>query len=64
MMMLKPHCHWVGNKWTICSHLLLKHGMDQRRANQELRLYYQRDDDSEMAYGVWRDPVRSAPRLQ
>jgi hypothetical protein len=54
-MMLKPHCHWVGNKRTIWSHLLLKHGMDQRRANQELRLYYQRDDDSEMAYEVWRD---------
>jgi hypothetical protein len=29
--------------------------MDQRRANQELRLYYARDDDSEMAYEVWRD---------
>jgi hypothetical protein len=54
-MMLKPHCHWVGNKRTIWSHLLLKHGMDQRRANRELRLYYQRDEYSEMAYEVWRD---------
>ncbi len=54
-MMLKPDCHWVGNKRTIWSHLLVFHQMDQRRANEALRLYYARDDDSEMDYEVWRD---------
>ena len=52
-MMLKPDIHWVGNKRTIWSHLLVKHGMNQRPANQELRLYYARDDDSEMDYSLW-----------
>jgi hypothetical protein len=54
-MMLKPDCHWVGNKRTIWSHLLVTHRMNQRRANEALRLYYARDDDSEMDYVVWRD---------
>jgi hypothetical protein len=54
-MMLKPDCHWVGNKRTIWSHLLVTHGMNERRANEALRLYYSRDDDSEMDYAVWRD---------
>ena len=54
-MMLKPDCHWVGNKRTIWSHLLVFHGMNQQRANEALRLYYSRDDDSEMDYAVWRD---------
>jgi len=54
-MMLKPDCHWVGNKRTIWSHLLVFHGMNQSKANEALRLYYARDDDSEMSYDIWRD---------
>lgn len=54
-MMLRPDVFWVGNKRTIWSHLLVTHNMNQRPANDALRLYYSRDDDSEMDYPVWRD---------
>lgn len=54
-MMLRPEDCWVGNRRTIWSHLLLKHGMNRTRANQELRLYYAGDEESEMSYEVWRD---------
>lgn len=60
-MMMKPNVYWVGNKRTIWSHLLVSHDllvsheMNQRTANEALRLYYARDDDSEMSYDVWRD---------
>jgi hypothetical protein len=54
-MMLKPDVHWVGNKRTIWTHLLVRHNMDETRANEALRLYFTRDDDSEMDYEIWRD---------
>ena len=54
-MMLRPDIFWVGNKRTIWSQLLVSHDMNQRPANEALRLYYSRDDDSEMDYPVWRD---------
>jgi hypothetical protein len=54
-MMLKPDTHWVGNKRTIWTHLLVRHGMAEETANEALRLYYARDDDSEMEYAIWRD---------
>lgn len=53
--MLRPDFCWVGNRHTIWSHLLVKHNYNQRRANEELRLYYAKDDESEMDYNVWRD---------
>jgi hypothetical protein len=54
-MMLKPETYWVGNVRTIWSHLLVKHGMNERRANEELSYYYDADRESEMDYKVWRD---------
>lgn len=54
-MMLRPNDCWVGNRRTIWSHLLVKHGLDRKRANDELKLYYDRDMESEMDYQVWRD---------
>ncbi len=53
-MMLKPDTHWIGNKRTIWSHLLVKHDMEEDDANEELRLYCAHDDESEMDYSVWR----------
>ena len=52
-MMLRPKKHWVGNVRTIWSHLLIKHRMSQRRANEELDLYYDGERESEMNYEVW-----------
>lgn len=54
-MMMKPDRHWVGNKRTIWAHLLIRHRMVEARANEALRLFFARDDDSEMAYPIWRD---------
>lgn len=54
-MMLRPKRYWVGNVRTIWSHLLIKHRMNRRTANQELKLYYDGERDSEMDYEVWRD---------
>ncbi len=47
-MMLRPKRYWVGNVRTIWSHLVIKHGMDQRRANTELQLCYDGERESEM----------------
>jgi hypothetical protein len=54
-MMLRPKRHWVGNVRTIWSHLVIKHQMNERRANQELELYYDGERESEMTYEICRD---------
>jgi hypothetical protein len=51
--MLRPRRYWVGNVRTIWSHLLVKHGMHERRANEELALYHDGERESEMTYQVW-----------
>ena len=53
--MLKPDMFWVGNIRTIWTHLLIKHGWDYDKADEELELYRDDDISSEMAYQVWRD---------
>jgi len=53
-MMLRPNQFWVGNRRTIWSHLLVKHGK-KSLANQELKLYFEGAKESEMTYEVWRD---------
>jgi hypothetical protein len=54
-LMPKPESFWVGNRTTIWSHLLVKHGMDERKANKELGLYFAGDEESGMGYEMWRD---------
>jgi len=56
-MMLNPDKFWVGNARTIYSHLLLKHGGNKARADEELRLYKEPDGKrpSEMEYKIWRE---------
>lgn len=54
-MMLRPDTHWIANKRTIWTHLLVRQGMEETTANEALRLYYTRNDDSEMDYAIWRD---------
>jgi hypothetical protein len=54
-MMLQPKRYWVGNVRTVWSHLVIKHHMNERRANEELYLYYDGERESEMTYAVWRD---------
>ena len=52
-MMLRPsHC-WVANVRTIWAHLLVKHQWDESVANEELELYRDGDETSEMAYRKW-----------
>ncbi len=52
-MMLQPDLFWVCNVRTIWAHLLLKHNSSLSRANEELALYRDDEDDSEMAYRIW-----------
>lgn len=56
-MMLNPDKFWVGNVRTIYTHLLLKPGGTQARADEELRLYKEPEGrrPSEMEYKIWRD---------
>jgi hypothetical protein len=54
-MMLKPDTYWVGNVRTIWSHLLVKHGGERSKANQELALYKDGERESEMYFPIWRD---------
>lgn len=54
-MMLRPNDFWVGNRRTIWCHLLVRHGWNASKANGELALYFQSDDESEMDYAIWRD---------
>ncbi len=51
--MMNPAICWVANTRTIWTHLVLKHGGDFEKADEELRLYRNADDTSEMAYRNW-----------
>ena len=53
--MLRPDSVWVGDVRTILTHLLIKHGWDYDKADEELELYRDDDISSEMAYQIWRD---------
>ena len=50
--MMNPKVCWVTNTRTIWTHLIIKHD-DIDKANEELRLYRDNDDTSEMAYLKW-----------
>lgn len=52
--MIKPRICWIANTRTIWAHLLVKHRFSIARANEELRLYRDGEDTSEMAYQKWR----------
>ncbi|CAD7034836.1 hypothetical protein RHAB21_02311 [Pseudorhizobium halotolerans] len=52
--MIKPRLCWIANTRTIWAHLLIKHSFNIARANEELRLYRDGEDTSEMAYQKWR----------
>ena len=54
-MMLKPDVFWVANVRTVWTHLLLKHGYDLGKANEELKLYRSQELTSEMEYRVWKE---------
>lgn len=53
-MLLKPREFWVANTRTVWAHLLLKHKFDLARANEALQLYRSGDQNSEMAYRIWK----------
>lgn len=52
--LMNPKYCWVANTRTIWTHLLFKHGGQLARANEELKLYRNADDTSEMAYRKWK----------
>lgn len=51
-MLLQPDKHWVANTRSIWSHLFMKHA-SVAKANEELRLYRDGSESSEMAYKIW-----------
>jgi hypothetical protein len=51
--MVNPEVCWVANTRTIWTHLVVKHGGNFGRADEELRLYRDGEASSEMAYQVW-----------
>lgn len=53
--MINPTVCWVANTRTIWTHLLVKHGDDVSRADEELKLYREADASSEMEYAMWAD---------
>ncbi|MBF4988341.1 hypothetical protein [Methylophilus sp. 14] len=53
-MMLKPSTFWVANTRTVWAHLLLKYDFDYAVADEALRLYRVDDQDSKMAYQIWK----------
>ncbi|MBV1834598.1 hypothetical protein [Novacetimonas pomaceti] len=52
--MLNPTVCWITNTRTVWAHLVLKHGGSVSRANAELALYRDGEEDSMMAYRNWR----------
>jgi hypothetical protein len=48
----KPDTHWLGNRQTIWTHLLVRHEMEAQKADEALRLYCAGDADSEMDYTI------------
>jgi hypothetical protein len=57
-MMLKPDIFWVANVRTVWTHLLLKHGYNLGKANEELKLYRSQEMTSEMEYQIWKEIYR------
>jgi hypothetical protein len=53
--MLNPQVCWVANTRTVWAHLLVKHNDNVAKADEELRLYRDGDETSEMAYAKWAD---------
>jgi hypothetical protein len=53
-MMLKPKQFWVVNTRSVWAHLLVKHRFKKGAANEELRLYRDDEQISEMEYNKWR----------
>ena len=51
--MLNPTICWVANTRTIWAHLVFKHNGDLTKANEELELYRNENEVSEMAYKKW-----------
>ncbi len=51
--MVNPTVCWVANTRTIWTHLVFKHHGSIRRADEELALYRNEDESSEMAYRRW-----------
>jgi hypothetical protein len=51
--MVNPEICWVANTRTIWTHLVIKHGYDVSKADEELKLYREADVTSEMAYEAW-----------
>ena len=51
--MLNPQVCWIANTRSIWTHLVFKHKGDFGRANEELKLYRDEDETSEMAYRKW-----------
>jgi hypothetical protein len=53
--MLNPTVCWVANTRTPWAHLLVKHNDNSKRADEELDLYRDGAETSEMAYSKWAD---------
>lgn len=51
--MVNPCICWVANTRTIWTHLVIKHADNVAIADEELSLYRNQDDTSEMAYRIW-----------
>jgi hypothetical protein len=51
--MVNPSVCWVANTRTNWTHLVVKHGYDVTKADDELTLYREADVTSEMAYDAW-----------
>jgi hypothetical protein len=51
--MLNPQVCWIANTRSIWTHLVFKHEGNFSRANEELNLYRDEDETSEMAYRKW-----------
>jgi hypothetical protein len=54
-MMMRPELFWVANTRSVWAHLLVKHEYDYSKADQELALYRDQENTSEMGYMIWRD---------
>jgi hypothetical protein len=54
-MMMKPQTFWVANTRSVWAHLLVKHNFNYRIANEELSLYRDDEEESEMHYRKWRE---------
>jgi hypothetical protein len=58
-MMLRPDDFWVANVRTVWVHILIKHGDNYKKANEELKYYRDKERTSEMEYRIWADIYRT-----